>query len=92
MWLRTSLLTALLASAPANADSMRCGTRLVTNGDSVARLLKVCGQPAMKYRARDKDRRSGRSRSVQQWVYERGRKVAMIVSVLDGRVVAIRRD
>lgn len=92
MCLRLFLLITLLASGSAAADSLRCGTRLVTNGDSVAHLLKVCGKPAMKFRARDKDKRSGRTLSVQQWVYERGRRAAMVVSVLDGKVVRIRRD
>lgn len=89
---RIVLAVALLVSEAACADSIRCGRSLVTSGDSVAKLLKVCGKPAMKYRSRDKDKRSGRTRSVQQWVYERGRRRAMVVSLLDGRVVRIQRD
>ena len=92
MNLRLLLVMACLFPLAANADSMRCGSKLVTNGDSVARLLKTCGKPAMKYRANHRSKRSGKSRSAQQWVYERGRRSSMVVSVLDGRVVQIRRE
>ena len=83
---------AVISAHHAAGQRIRCSTRLVANGDSVTHLLKVCGKPAMKFRARDKDKRSGHARSVQQWVYERGRRAAMVVSILDGKVVRIRRD
>ena len=38
----------ILASAPVYADSMRCGTRLVTPGDSKAEVLQRCGEPVFK--------------------------------------------
>lgn len=41
------LLTAGLALALSNpsAASIRCGTDLVVDGDSVAKLLQACGEP-----------------------------------------------
>lgn len=30
-----------------NALAMRCGTKLINEGDSVARMLDVCGQPTV---------------------------------------------
>jgi len=36
---------ALLAAAPALADTLRCGSRLVTEGDSAASVRKKCGEP-----------------------------------------------
>lgn len=35
----------LLAAAPALADSLRCGSRLISNGDSSSDVLERCGQP-----------------------------------------------
>lgn len=43
----TALLACLAAAtAPAAlADSFRCGTRLVTDGDTTAKVAALCGQP-----------------------------------------------
>lgn len=35
----------LLASAHAAADSLRCGSRLISSGDSTSDTLERCGQP-----------------------------------------------
>jgi hypothetical protein len=43
--LAQALLVALLATAPAAADSLRCGTRLVTDGDSAGKVRALCGEP-----------------------------------------------
>lgn len=42
------LAAALLAglSAPAMADSMRCGSHLVVEGDTTGKLRSRCGEPA----------------------------------------------
>lgn len=40
-----TLLLALLACTPARADSMRCGTRLVHDGDTRAEVIARCGEP-----------------------------------------------
>ena len=47
MKLRVPLLIAafLAGSAAHAADSMRCGTRLVSGGDPKAKVAEVCGQP-----------------------------------------------
>jgi uncharacterized protein DUF2845 len=37
---------ALLASAAASADSMRCGTKLMTDGDPMDKVEALCGPPA----------------------------------------------
>jgi hypothetical protein len=47
--LRASLLAmaATLGMAmPVTADSMRCGTRLITDGDTAGKLRSLCGEPA----------------------------------------------
>lgn len=40
------LLGALLFPAAAVADSLRCGTRLITDGDSAAKVRALCGDPS----------------------------------------------
>jgi hypothetical protein len=47
MILGTILLALALASAdPAAADSMRCGSKLMTDGDPEDKVEAYCGQPA----------------------------------------------
>jgi hypothetical protein len=38
-------LAAVLLAGPAAADSFRCGTRLVTDGDSASKVQALCGPP-----------------------------------------------
>jgi hypothetical protein len=39
------LSAAVLAAAPAWADTLRCGSRLVVEGDTAASVRKKCGEP-----------------------------------------------
>jgi hypothetical protein len=41
----TCLLAGLLPAGPAAADSLRCGTHLVTDGDSADKVQALCGPP-----------------------------------------------
>lgn len=43
-------LLLLVASLPAAADSMRCGSRLVSEGDSIDKVLALCGEPTSRQR------------------------------------------
>lgn len=76
------------------ADGLRCGQKLVKDGDSVGRLIEVCGSPVHKTSGTVSLREAGRTRSVtvQQWYYERGRRGTAVVSVRGGRVVAIELE
>jgi hypothetical protein len=47
---RHLLLTALLLPAAAGADSMRCGSQLVGEGDPIDEVLALCGEPAKRTR------------------------------------------
>jgi Protein of unknown function (DUF2845) len=40
------LAATLAATGPAEADSMRCGSKLMTDGDPVAKVEAICGPPA----------------------------------------------
>ena len=41
----TALAAALAFSFPAAADSMRCGSKLMTDGDPTDKVLAYCGEP-----------------------------------------------
>lgn len=38
-------LVAALLAGPAMADSFRCGTKLITDGDTADEVLALCGKP-----------------------------------------------
>ncbi len=86
--------TAAWLVSEAQAGSFRCGTRLVVTGDPVSRLVRNCGQPDSKHKARESvgSRGNSRTTAVTNWVYDRGRKRDMIVSVAGGKVVKIAVD
>ena len=59
----TLLIAAALAFAgPAAADSMRCGTKLMTDGDPVDKVQSYCGPPAS----------IERREILRPWGYQRG--------------------
>lgn len=86
-----SILCLFHVATTARADSFRCGTRIVVTGDSINRLLRSCGHPAFKVKAREAigSRGDRQLTAVTNWVYERGRRRDMIVSVRSGKVVRI---
>ena len=45
-----AVMASLLAPALAAADSMRCGSRIVKEEDSIDKVLAVCGEPVTKER------------------------------------------
>lgn len=88
------LLLVTVHGPSAQAASFRCGTRIVIIGDSIGRLVKACGKPALKYKARETIREDGRRQTtgVTHWIYERGRRKNMVVSVRSGKVVKIQLE
>lgn len=58
----TCLFAALLAAGPAAADSMRCGSKLMTDGDPANKVLAYCGEPAA----------IERREILRPWGYQRG--------------------
>jgi hypothetical protein len=44
------LLAVLLVPAVASADTMRCGSQLITEGDPIDKVLALCGEPATRSR------------------------------------------
>jgi hypothetical protein len=44
------LLLALAIAHPASADTLRCGSRLISDGDTIDKVLQHCGEPVAKQR------------------------------------------
>ena len=73
------LLMLFLHSVPVLADSMRCGSRVVVDGDEMAHVLLVCGKPvdvqkSQRFVQRELKPGSGDSKVVQEinterWTY-----------------------
>lgn len=82
----------ILFSSSVSADSIRCGRKLVKTGDSSNTLIKKCGKPVRKFSSKEKinDGGSRSNTSVSNWVYTRGGKKDMIVSVRSGAVIKIQ--
>jgi hypothetical protein len=90
-----ALAIALIAPAPAHgADSMRCGSRLLSVEARAADLIATCGEPAY----RDVwTFQQGQTRNwvsdMEEWYYNFGpSQLLRIVKLRNGRVVAIDSD
>ena len=88
------LSAAILFSSITTADSFRCGRKLVKQGDSSSVLVKKCGKPARKFSSKETVTDLGRQSkvAVSNWVYERGGKKDMIISVRGGTIVKVEVD
>jgi len=74
------------------ADSIRCGRKLISTGDSAGDLVRVCGQPDYKDRGSETITVNGISReaSVEHWYYKKsGRSLWRIIIIHKGRVAAV---
>ena len=55
------------------ADSYRCGHKLIRTGDTTAHVLSLCGEPQYRERGNEEIRYDGRRQRlpVQRWYYRR---------------------
>lgn len=88
------LLIAVLAAGPGpvEADSYRCGRKLIRTGDSASEVLRVCGEPKYRDRGQEQLRLSGTTQklNVERWYYKKSRRsLEHIVLLHRGKVVAI---
>ena len=87
------LLAAVIGLADgAAADSYRCGRQLVKDGDSAARLLRLCGEPRRRDSGTETVMVEGAwgPQRVQRWYYRKNRRsLEYVVMVYRGRIVAI---
>jgi len=83
-----------LLSSSISADSIRCGRKVVKTGDSSNTLIKKCGKPVRKFSSKERINNGGnRSNTmVSNWVYTRGGKRDMVVSVRSGAVIKIQLE
>lgn len=97
----TLLLAALLsvlAPAAARAAGLRCGTRLVGDGDRPSEVRSKCGEPADKQlrtelvhvRVSDVEERV-RVKTVEEWTYDFGpHRLVQTIVFEDGHLVDVR--
>jgi hypothetical protein len=87
-------IVSILFSGIVEADSFRCGRKIVKQGDSGSSLIRKCGNPVRKYSSKELVNDQGRQArvAVSNWVYKRTRGKDMIVSVQSGTVIKIQVD
>lgn len=86
------LLAAIGLVDAAAADSVRCARQLVRDGDSTARLLRLCGEPRRRDSGTERVMIDGAwgPQRVQRWYYRKNRRsLEYVVMIYRGRVVAI---
>ena len=82
----------LLISADTFADSYRCGRKIVRDGDSVSRLIEICGEPRFKDSGSARVKVDGRHKTarVQRWHYKKNsRSLERIILIYKGKITAI---
>ncbi|MEJ2382820.1 MAG: DUF2845 domain-containing protein [Xanthomonadales bacterium] len=86
------IVAAIGLAQAAAADSYRCGRQVVKDGDSAARLLRLCGEPYRRDSGSETVMIDGAwgPQRVQRWYYRKNRRsLEYVVMVYRGRVVAI---
>lgn len=91
--LTTTLLLALIGAAPvARAETLRCGSQLVSLDDRRFEVLKKCGEPAFRdvvgYALSANERREYQ---IEEWVYGPSNGMLSILTFEGSRLRAIER-
>jgi hypothetical protein len=89
----TCLLLWLLPIPIAEADSFRCGRKVVRSGDAQSTVLSACGQPQHKDTAQEAiwTGASQKTVRVQRWYYKSSsRKLERVVLIYQGKVIAVQ--
>lgn len=83
----------ILAVLPAEAGSLRCGGRLVGDGDQAAELLAACGEPALRDPWTYQLPRGGFVADIEVWVYDFGpNQLLRLVKLTNGRITEVETD
>ena len=95
--LRVALAASLILAAAAPAHAFRCGSRIITRGDPVEKLLQYCGEPVAvtkRLKQRSYFMESGvrvpgalEEVVVEEWTYNLGPRLLMRVVVLENGYV-----
>jgi hypothetical protein len=102
MWGKVAgMLLALSSSALVQADSMRCGNKLVNESVTLAELIQKCGQPQdRKIKKEDQYAinpngarvKTGLQTVKERWIYQPSPgALPMAVLIVDGKIVSISR-
>ena len=93
-------LVCLALPLAASAESMRCGKWVVSETSSPAEILEKCGEPQQKDVSHDDvyaRNTLGNTNKIgvkvtERWRYQASdRKLPMLVTIVDGKVVSIER-
>lgn len=87
-----SLILSFSILSDVNADSFRCGRKLVQTGDSSSDLLRICGKPRYKDRGYEKIKVDGvtRNERVERWYYKKSsRSLERQILLYRGRIAGI---
>jgi hypothetical protein len=96
----------LLAPALAQADSLRCGSKLASEGSTLAEVLVRCGEPMLRstrYETLSSETKTSPkpgtgtaqvrtvTRTIDEWTYNFGSSEFMqLVTFVDGALVSVR--
>jgi hypothetical protein len=92
---------ALLGSPVVQADSLRCGSRIVSESATLDELIQKCGHP--KDRKIDKEDnyainpngarvKTGAQTVKERWIYQASpQALPMAVQIVDGKIISISR-
>lgn len=85
----------LLMLGPAvEAANMRCGSALISEGQTADEVLRICGEPDQRQRTEPAVAANGELRqgavSIEVWVYGPQNGVHRQLKFIDGRLVQIR--
>ena len=89
----TGLLASVLLGSSLQADSFRCGSKVVRTGDSPHELRQRCGEPQGEDSGYEEFWLDGKLQKVwvKRWHYKRGsRQLARVVLIYRGEIVAIQ--
>ncbi len=93
-WLILSCVLLWLLPLPAaEADSFRCGHKVVRNGDAQSTVLAACGEPQRKDTAQEAiwSGASQKTVRVHRWYYKSSsRKLERVVLLYQGKVIAVQ--
>jgi hypothetical protein len=91
----TVLMVGLLASwsLPGMAATLRCGSGLVSEGQSTLEVQRVCGEPGQRQRTEPAQTANGQLRqgavTVEEWVYGPQNGLYRHLKFVDGKLVQI---
>jgi hypothetical protein len=91
----------LLGSTAVQADSMRCGSKIVSESTTLGELIQKCGQPQDRKVEKEDNYainpngarvKTGSQTTRERWIYQASsRALPMAVQIVDGKIISITR-